>query len=72
MQRPHGGISGAHGDMHGWKAAACIKSSTELERWRRDNFMTQQDMLKIQMVSLSLIQPDSVMMGKTFKLNFAK
>lgn len=34
--------------------------------------MTQQDMLKTQMVSPSLIQPDSVIMGKTFKLNFAK
>lgn len=34
--------------------------------------MTQQDMLKTQMISLSLIQPGSVMLGKTFKLNFAK
>lgn len=34
--------------------------------------MTKQDVLKTQMISLFLIQPDSVMLGKTLKLNFAK
>lgn len=72
MQSPPEGIRGAHGDMHDWKAAHCCKWSTELERWKRDNFMTKQDMLRTQVIPLFLIQPDSVMLGKTFKLNFAK
>lgn len=36
------------------------------------DFMTKQDMLKTQVISLFLMQPDSVMLGKTLKLNFAK
>lgn len=34
--------------------------------------MTKQDMLRTQMISLFLIQPHSVRLGKTLKLNFAK
>lgn len=34
--------------------------------------MTKQDMLRTQVIPLFLVQPDSVMLGKTFKLNFAK
>lgn len=72
MQSPPEGIRGPQGDIHDWKAAACSKWSTELERWKRGNFMTKQDMLRTQVIPLFLIQPDSVMLGKTFKLNFAK
>lgn len=70
--KPSWGSHWGHGDMHDWKAAACSKWSAELERWRRNNSMTQQDVLKTQMISLLLMQPHSVMLGKTLKLNFAK
>lgn len=38
MQRPHKGISGAHGNMHDWKAAARSKWSTELEKMEEGQF----------------------------------